>query len=257
MNKTSKPSTILQILALFFILNITPCSLKAQGPYGPAVIEFSAGNEYFHRYWVSNTGQPEFNIGYRYFSANSGLLSVSTLAHLETPLIYGTHYRIWGIDGEFASYGVLPLAFGGDTVRLFIKKQQIAYLGFDSFSNTINGKIRIRVEQVDHDVVADVWMLGKVWLGSSYSTNGWFLSSWFDYFFVDENAASTWVFHTDYGWVHTLSTSNQDITLWIDDLGAWVWTTSQIFAENPPRVWNYTTLTWQIWNNVTKVWEDL
>ncbi|MDY6974148.1 MAG: hypothetical protein SV775_17815 [Thermodesulfobacteriota bacterium] len=79
---------------------------------------------------------------------------------------------------------------------------------------------------------------GGLWSGATDFGDGWKYLEWFGSFWVDD--ASSWIYHTQHGWVSAYGDSTSSIWLYTSEIG-WFWTSDSVYP------WIYIA-NWDVWD---------
>ncbi len=188
---------------------------------------------------------------------------VDDLSDLEDPssaFLIGAGVRADGLpttEAEFTYYGRLSFTestFGGRSflgadlyVDGYIPSDASSYEYAASIASLEDFSLTSipEVNQGDNDVVKIIYnfkgpfslrdlqigFFDKVWYGSFGSGVGWHYLEWFDFFYLDQENFSNWIFHATLGWLWTWEDSTYDsIFLFSPDMG-WGFTTDAIYPS--------------------------
>ena len=95
-----------------------------------------------------------------------------------------------------------------------------------------SGKVEAQLNQSAIDRIVSVsasssklplWLTGARATGSAGSN--WFTSTWFGSLYL---GSSSWIYHSDLGWLYTSSDGMSNLWLWHEDMG-WCWTGKNIY----------------------------
>jgi hypothetical protein len=74
------------------------------------------------------------------------------------------------------------------------------------------------------------------WTPLPETVEGWRTSPWFGSF---RPFPSSWLYHTELGWMHATHGESEDLWLWNQELG-WLWTANGVF----PHLFNHASANW-------------